>query len=178
MLCPLMCRTWWFENLLLGFANLLKLTQVDLGLGMTIVGLEQLLEYFDLLLTLLPSYLRSSICVYMDKDFLSMQLLCHCGHLLGLCHLVQHCSLCQVCFIWQTIALQDKFLLKRRKEIVAENFSECSLSMGAECASLVSRWFLFLLTENYVFLFPAPWCLPWGQCWSIKRRTLEISFCN
>ena len=79
----------------------------------------------------------------------------------GLLHLANHCKII--------------FLLKR-KEILAENFSECSLSMGAECASLVSRW--FLLTENYVFLFPAPWWLPWGQCWSTKRRIHEFSFCN
>ena len=39
--------------------NLRELFEVDLGLGLTVIGFEQLVVYFGLLLNLLPSYLRS-----------------------------------------------------------------------------------------------------------------------
>ena len=42
-----------------GRRSIKALFKVDLGLGLTVIGLEQLGLYFQLLLTLLPSYLRS-----------------------------------------------------------------------------------------------------------------------
>ena len=42
-----------------GRRSIKALSKVDLGLGLTVIGLEQLGLYFQLLLTLLPSYLRS-----------------------------------------------------------------------------------------------------------------------
>ena len=78
-----------------GRRSIKALFKVDLGLGLTVIGLEQLGIYFQLLLTLLPSYLRSPWTTgTVDFEF---QLFYHCAHLLRLCHLVQHCSLCQVC---------------------------------------------------------------------------------
>merc|ERR1719341_642753 len=74
-------------------------SEVDLGLGLSVIGLEQLRLYFQLLVTLLPSYLSCSATVLT----------------------------CSVCATWFNTALCA---------------SECTLSMGAECASLVSSSFM------------------------------------